>query len=447
MGETMSVGSKIMWSEGLTLGPQHFQRQDLYHETRLQRMAAALNPYFWGVRSVQWDLDGLGHNQLSADSMAVIFPDGEIYEAPGADLLPEPVDLARLPLDSQSFTFAAALPIVKPHGGNVDDKGRYVRAEAETLDLLSEALPVEVPYLKKQAVLLPQPAAGHSHTAMPVVRIRRAPHGGFEIDHSFIPPSVAIGAAPTIGRMLEGLISALTAKIESLQRMHRKGSANVYEVGAGDISSWWMLNIVSTANAMLTHCARSTGLHPETLYQKLLAAAAGLMTFSDRYKTADLPAYRHDALGEVLADLDTMLRDLVDTVIAAKHFIIPLVPDKNRRAFYHAILDATKVTPETPLCLAVSADMPPLELVAAVPARLKIAAPDDLDKIVGSALAGVPLTHMPQIPSAVPVRPNTYYFGLSTKGTLYENALKTGALAVYAPDGIPGLRMELIGTL
>jgi type VI secretion system protein ImpJ len=44
----------------------------------------------------------------------------------------------------------------------------------------------------------------------------------------------------------------------------------------------------------------------------------------------------------------------------------------------------------------------------------------------------------------VPVRPNTYYFSVATKGTLYENALKAGALAVYAPDGIPGLKIELI---
>lgn len=56
----MSAASKIMWSEGLTLGPQHFQRQDLYHETRLQRIASALNPYFWGVRDVKWNVDGLG---------------------------------------------------------------------------------------------------------------------------------------------------------------------------------------------------------------------------------------------------------------------------------------------------------------------------------------------------------------------------------------------------
>lgn len=440
----MSIGSKILWSEGLTLGPQHFQLQDIYHETRLQRMAAALNPHFWGMRSVQWNLDALGHNRLSPDAMTVIFPDGEIYDAPGADLLPEPVDLTRLPADMQTFTFYLALAMFKPHGGNSDPDGRYVRCEADALDLFSEALAIEVPFLKKQGRLLSHLAPRDSNTSLPVVRVCRALHGGFEIDPSFIPPSVAIGAAPALSRMLEGLISALTAKIESLQRMHRKTSADVYEVATGDISSWWMLNIVSTANALLMHSARSPGHHPEALYQKLLAVAGGLMTFSDRYKTADLPAYRHDALGEVFASLDALLRDLVDTVIAAKYFLIPLIPDKSRTAFYRGTLDPAKVTKETQLCLAVNADMPALELVAVVPARLKLGAPEDLERIVGAAMPGVPLTHMPQVPAAVPVRPSTYYFSLSTKGTLYENALKAGALAVYAPDGIPGLKIELI---
>ena len=141
----MGTTSKIMWSEGLTLGPQHFQRQDLYHEMRLQRIASALNPYFWGVRSVQWNLDGLGHNRLSADAMSVIFPDGEIYEAPGADLLPEPVDLSRLPADVDVLTFHAALALVKPHGGNADEYGRYVRCDLGTSDLVPLAHMPQVP--------------------------------------------------------------------------------------------------------------------------------------------------------------------------------------------------------------------------------------------------------------------------------------------------------------
>jgi type VI secretion system protein ImpJ len=440
----MSEGAKILWSEGLTLGPQHFQRQDRYHETRLQRMVAALNPHFWGVRSVQWNEDALAHSCLHPEMMSVVFPDGEIYDAPGIDLLPDPVDLSRLPPDIQTFTFHAALPVVKPHGGNADADGRYVRCDVETLDLFSEALAIEVPYLKKQARLVSHLAPRDPHSSVPLVQVRRLPQGGFEIDEAFVPPSVAIGATPELRRMLERLISALTAKIESLQRMHRKSNADVYEVSTGDISSWWMLNIVSTANAQLMHSARSPGHHPETLYQQLLAVAGGLLTFSDRYKTADLPAYRHDALGEVFGKLDAVLRDLVDTVIAAKYFLIPLVPDTSRSAFYRGVLDPTKVTPATQLCLAVNADMAALELVAAVPVRLKLGAPDDLEKIVGSALPGIPLTHMPQVPAAVPVRPNTHYFSVATKGTLYENALKAGALAVYAPDGIPALKIELI---
>jgi type VI secretion system protein ImpJ len=407
-------------------------------------MVAALQPHFWGVRSVQWNVDGLAHNRLAAEAMTMIFPDGEIYEAPGADLLPDAVELSGLSTEAQTFTFHAALAAVKPHGGNVDQDGRYVRSEAETLDLFSEAVPIEVPFLKKQARLVSHQGLRDVHTSVPVVRIRRAPQGGFEIDPAFIPPIVTIGAAPSLGRMLEGLISALTAKIESLQRMHRKTSSDVYEVSAGNISSWWMLNIVSTANALLMHTARSPGHHPEALYEQLLGVAGGLMTFSDRYKTADLPAYRHDALGELFGKLDALVRDLVDTVIAAKYFLIPLAADKTRRAFYRAALDPSKVTKDTQLCLAVNADIPALELVAAVPVRLKIGAPDDLEKIVGSALPGIPLAHMPQVPPAVPVRSNTCYFSLATKGALYENALKAGALAIYAPDGIPGLKMELI---
>jgi type VI secretion system protein ImpJ len=108
------------------------------------------------------------------------------------------------------------------------------------------------------------------------------------------------------------------------------------------------------------------------------------------------------------------------------------------------VLDPAKVNRDTQLCLAVSADMPALELVAAMPVRLKVGSPDGLEKILGSALPGVPLTHMPQVPAAVPVRPNTYYFALSARSTLYEHALNQGALAVYALDGIPGLKIELI---
>lgn len=440
----MSLGAKILWSEGLTLGPQHFQRQDLYHETRLLRMASALNPNFWGARLLQWNLDGLGHNLLEAQAMSLIFQDGEVYEAPATDLLPVPLDLTQLPREINTFTIHAALPTIRPHGANADEGGRYALAESETSDLFSDAVPIEVPFLKKRIRLLAHTESRDGHVSLPVLRIHRDPRGGFEVDPTFVPPCVALSAARPLQQLLEGLMSALSAKIVSLHTAHRKTNASTFEVHAGDITSWWMLNIISTANASLQHCARSRVQHPEALYEKLLVLAGGLMTFSDRYSTSDLPAYDHADPGVTFAQLDAVIRELVDTVISARYFTIPLIAEDNRRTHFRGALDPARLTQDTQLCLAVSADMPALELVSAVPIRFKIGSPDDIERIVASALPGIALTHMPQVPAAVPVRPDTYYFSVSTKNGLYENALKAEAIAIYAPAGMRELNIELI---
>jgi type VI secretion system protein ImpJ len=123
------------------------------------------------------------------------------------------------------------------------------------------------------------------------------------------------------------------------------------------------------------------------------------------------------------------------------------VADKSRRTFSQAILDPAKVTKQSQLYLAITADMAGLDLVATVPIRLKVAAPENMESIIGSALPGIPIAHMPQVPPVIPVRPNTYYFSLSTKNPLYDKALEAGVLAVYAPDGIPGLKIDLVVVL
>ena len=55
----MIPSSKVLWGEGLFLRPQHFQRQDAYHEWRLAEVARTLHPYAWGVRRLRVDADAL----------------------------------------------------------------------------------------------------------------------------------------------------------------------------------------------------------------------------------------------------------------------------------------------------------------------------------------------------------------------------------------------------
>jgi type VI secretion system protein ImpJ len=137
-----------------------------------------------------------------------------------------------------------------------------------------------------------------------------------------------------------------------------------------------------------------------------------------------------------------IVRELLDTVISSRYFAIALSQPKP--AHHRGMLDSGKISEDTTFYLAVSADMPAVELVEAVPLRFKVGAPDDVEKFVLSAMPGVRLTHAPQVPAAVPVRPDTCYFVLEAKGPLYERMLQAQSIEIYAPAGMRELRLELI---
>lgn len=443
----MSLPSKVLWSEGLTLGPQQLQQLDRYHEVRLQRTAAAINPHLWGVRALQWDDDGLANNRLTADSLSLIFPDGELYEAPGSDALPPTVDLSTLPPDTQSFLFYAALPQLKADGANLAqgeaDGARYTQVDSETPDLYTGAVSIDVSYLRPRVRLLSELEPRNASVCVPVARVRRLADGGFELDPAYLPPSVTVGAAAPLLRQVDKLLGKLNVKIESLYSRHRQTSKNVFEIHSGDISSFWMLTTISTAGAGLTHSAQYRQHHPELLFDRLMMLAGGLMTFSQKYALADLPAYDHADPAPGFARLDAIIRDLVDTVISSRYFTIALELDEAKPTHHKGRLDAARIDRQTSLCLAVHADMPPLELVAAVPRLLKVGAPDDVERTILFALPGAELMHMAQVPPEVPVRPNTFYFSIENKGALYDNMLKAEAIAIYAPASFKSLKLEL----
>jgi type VI secretion system protein ImpJ len=129
-------------------------------------------------------------------------------------------------------------------------------------------------------------------------------------------------------------------------------------------------------------------------------------------------------------------------VISSKYFAIAL--DETRPSYYLGKLDSGKIDDKTTFYLAVAAAMPMIELVDVVPVRFKVGAPDDVDKFVLSAMPGVRLQHAPQVPAAIPVRPDMAYFTLEAKGQLYERMLKAQSISIYVPIGLEELKLELV---
>lgn len=445
----MTIALKILWAEGLTLDAQHFQQLDLYHEARLRHIASAINPFAWGVELARWSIEGVTSNSLYAQALTLIFKDGEIYQAPLSDELPLAIDLSKLPADEQSFVFYAALPVVKSHGGNLAngealrDDTRYSPFDAQTLDLYTDALSTNVSYMRKKLRLLSHLDIRDAYDCIPVIKVRRKADSTFEIDPTFMAPSLSVEADPAMREMLRGLLGKLSTKAEALYRLQRQPRGHAIEAHSGDMSSFWMLSIVSAANASLAHCAKSGHCHPKQLFEKLMEFAGGLMAFSRKYAVRDLPVYDHENPAPGFDALNAIICELLETVLSSRYVVIPLSVDKERGPYYQGKIDATLTERKAGLYLAVSANMSALSLVAEVPRQLKISSPHDIDVLIRSAMPGLQLVHMAQVPVEVPVRPNTYYFSIDNRGELYEAMMKARAIAIYASSTFTELRMEL----
>ena len=444
----LNHSNKVLWGEGLFLRPQHFQRQDHYHETRLHQTALALNPYCWGVLSLKIDGDALNNSTLRLLELSAIFHDGEIFRAPDGDDLPAPIELTEIPLSQNSITFYAGLPMLKSFGSNFSvgtgnqQSTRYIQDGVQTPDLFTQAAKAEVSYLKKAVRLVSENEPRDSLVCIPVARLRRAIGPGFELDPDFVPPSLSVHASTLLFQRLRRLMDALQAKVSALYGHHREPSKSVVEFRSGDITSFWLLHTASTAYANLSHYLNHPMHHPERLFEQLLSLAGSLMTFSRSLALSDLPPYDHRDPGPAFAKLDAIIRELLDTVISSRYFAIAL--NESKPSYHMGMLDSGKIDEKTNFYLAVHADLPAIELVDIVPLRFKIGAPDDVEKFVLAALPGVKLMHSPQVPAALPVRPDTYYFTLENKGAMYERMLQAQSICIYVPSGIRDLNIELL---
>lgn len=441
-----------MWGEGLFLKPQHFQYQDLYHEQRLANGLKALSPCAWGVVSLVVDEGVLDSGTLRLSEIKVIMQDGEQIDAPYADILPEPRALQGLDFGSDGLVFHLALPVLRPEGQNYTKsaaKGgiatRYQLGNITAIDLFTSATECELTALNKNACLLADYEPREQYISFPLLRLLKTATGGYELDRDFVPASLSIEASTFLSSMLRRLLDVLQAKCAALYGHHREPSRNIIEFRSGDVASFWLLHTASAGFADLVHYFHQPRLPPERMFQSMLCLAGQLMTFSQAYALTDLPAYDHQSPGPCFLSLERIIRELIDTVISARYVAIKITETKP--GVYAGSLESDKLGANASLYIAVGADMPPAELVDVVPLRVKVGAPDDVDKLVLSSMPGIKLMAAPQVPAAIPVRPGVYYFSVEPHGPIYERMLKAQSIAIYVPSGFKDLKLDLMAVI
>ncbi|HWX11208.1 MAG TPA: type VI secretion system baseplate subunit TssK [Trinickia sp.] len=444
---------KPLWHEGLILTQQHFQQQERWAEFALHQFATAAVAEPWGTLGVDVDEEALATGRLKLTRLKLRFPDGTPVDTTVVDAMPPARDLTQgMPADRQSVVVLAALALPDANGNNCRfDEASLARPRRSYREFvkvtdLNGTREAEVA-AERHAVRLLFDFESHADDAVcAIARLTRTKSGQFQVDHRFVPPCLTLASHPLHVERVNRVADILQAKSLALGARRSERIEQVAEYGVADVQLFWLLHCIHAAWPQLRLYATHPSRPPEHLYATLAQLASALMTFSTDAQLTEIPLYDHTRADEVLAKLESMIRDLLNAIIPSRVVSIGLT-HKSPTTWTGEFLDERIVEGAADWYLSVNASMPAFELVEQFPRLCKIGAPDDVEHIINSALLGIPLKAVQRVPAAIPVRLDNYYFALDSASAAHAKMLAARACQVYLPASVPDASLELYAVL
>jgi type VI secretion system protein ImpJ len=431
--------------------PQHFQQQALWDRYADERIARIGSTDPWGVSRVAFDTLALSINRLQLAALDLRLPDGTFIDTESADRLPPARDLADVPAQTESVIVLAALPLIDPQGGNCIEAGdrparprRFTREYLQVADLNGDGKE-EISVERHTLALLFDFEEPGDYVTCPIGRFVRNAQGRFELDGAFVPPCLVLSASAQLTSRMNRLSEILSAKSASLAVRRRERSDQIADYAVADVSLFWLLHSVNSTWPDLARLCQAPGQHPERLYGVLARLAGSLLTFSTTETLQAIPAYVHHAPEPVFAELESLIRTLLDTVIPSR--VVPIVLERIRGTAWIGKIKDERLVEGADYYLSVQSGLPAHALLDQLPRLCKAGAPDEVEQIVNSALSGIPLRAMSRVPAAIPVRIENQYFALDSAHPAFKRMVDARACQFYIPASMPDVSLELYAVL
>ncbi len=444
----MKYLSRVVWSEGMYLGPHHFQAQSRYFEDSIRFLAESLWTGSHGLGGYELDEEALTNGTVSVVHARGIMPDGLAFHMPESDAIPPARNVVALfPPTSDKLTIYLAIPARKQDGLNcvLDNRNangeRYVAEERVLHDETTGKDEKPVRIGRKNFLLVVDSEVTKDLVVLPVARVMRSGSGSFIFDPLFIPPSLQISASDRFMTLLGQIIEIMEEKSLSLTRT-RTGAGGSGGFSTQEVASYWFLHTLNTSLAALRHFYFAKRGHPEELYLELARLAGALSTFALESHPRMLPAYDHDHPDECFYALDRYIREHLELIIPTNCLTIPL--NATGDYFYTGEVKDQRCLGRSDWFLAIRADMGEVELVSKTPHLVKICSEKFVSELVRRALPGLELVHVPVPPPAIAAKVETHYFRISRTGPFWDHIVATRHLGAYVPGDIPHPEIEML---
>ncbi len=445
----MRTLTKPVWSEGMYLGPHHFQAQNRYFEDALDFVTTSLWRDASGFAGLQVDRDALRNGTLALIHARGLFSDGLAFDLPGSDAPPAPRPFSALfsPV-ADHLTMHLAVPATVRDGKNTSadgasDAARYIATEQKLPDQNTglDEKPIQVG--RKNLLLLGEAEISDRYVSLPVVRLLRDGTGRFEPDPTFVPPCLALNASPVLTDMLRRLIEILDEKstVFTQEQQQRNG---VFQAGmsARHVAQYWFLHALNSNVPALRHFLLSQHAHPQELFREMSRLGGALCTFGLEVHPRDLPVYDHSNLGSCFAALDEHIRRHLEIVMPSQAIRIPLHAVES--FLYNGEVKDERCLGAGRWILEIESPIGEADLIASVPKLAKICSSRFVVELIKRALPGLPLTHVSVPPPQIAARVESQYFSMQRGGPCWEHIVQTRQIGVYVPAEIPTPQLSLI---
>jgi type VI secretion system protein ImpJ len=437
----MAWNSKVVWSEGMLLQPQHLQQHDRHWQVQLETRVHALAPYGYGFAEMKIDETQLALGKIALLSCTAVLPDGTPACLPSDDELPLPLEV---PPDTRNLLVVLALPVRRPGIAEVsndasdDNFARYRTADYEVADSngLDASALMQIGRLRLRLAL--ESSVANAYTTVGIARIvERRADNRVVLDPDYCVPCLDFRAAPRLSAFADELLGLLHQRGEALgSRLAQPGVS-----GAAEIADFLLLQLINRAEPLFAHLAGMTGLHPEQFYRSLVQLAGELATFTQTGKRpARYPQYRHDRLAETFFPVMQDLRKSLSVVMDAS--AVPITLEERQFGIRVAVIPDPDLVKSASFILAVNAQVPAETIRTAFPQQVKIGSIEKIRDLVNLQLPGIGIRPLPVAPRQLPFHAGFTYFELDRSSEYFKQLSTSAGFAMHVAGEFPGLQMQ-----
>lgn len=438
----MNESLKPLWLEGMFLRPQHLQQHDRWVETTFEQRVQDLQPYSWGLRSIDIDTDSLQTGQVQVKTIEAVLPDGTVFSTGKNGVI---ASARQVTVDDQGKKIYLALPLRSSGqlelGETHQEMRRYTKRATNARNINEADKPeasIAVGALTARLVLEGETLDETAH--LPIAEIDSvSTQGEIKLSETFIPPLLMARANAHLISQVDQVRSLLRKRGEMLAS-NTSGQGETTRSGIIDLMA---LSVTNHYEVLFGHIAASGRHSPEQVYRDFIGLIGAFAAFgADNRRPPELPAYDHLDLRLTFQRLVSILEGLLSFVVEQNAINIPL-GKRDYGVWLGETTNKMVYSEGRSFILIAHANVSLEVLRTQMPIQIKIGPVEKIRELVNLQLPGVAITPLSVAPRQIPYVQNAVYFELDVENELWPQMQSSAAFALHLSGDYPGLGLEL----